>query len=174
MGKCALPGVNFEHAWGDGAAVLSYMNKINHYIEETLADKTCILNRDFKTDKVSKAVEIEFKLNDAIKSRIDEAQAAHDERWNRLQCCVMPLGKAPAAMNEFYYDQGTTLFFFFDYRQILEAQETKDIFSHPLNRNWMLSKKLGADGFCQLGLMITGTKYYGHPVSGTGPKVSKL
>jgi len=54
-------------------------------------------------------------------------------------------------MNEFYYDQS--------------GKETQDIFKHPLNRNWMLSKKLGADGFTQLGLMIAGTKFYGHPVS---------
>jgi hypothetical protein len=32
----------------------------------------------------------------------------------------------------------------------------------------MLSKKVGADGFTQLGLMIAGTKFYGHPVSGKG------
>lgn len=108
MGKCALPGVNFEHAWGDGAAVLSYMNKINHYIEETLADKSCILTPNFTTDKVSTVDEIKFTLTEEINSRIQQAEKEHDERWNRLQCCVMPLGKAPAVMNEFYYDQSNS------------------------------------------------------------------
>ena len=34
MGHCGKAGVVFEHAWGDGAAVLHFMNSINHHTTE--------------------------------------------------------------------------------------------------------------------------------------------
>ena len=34
MGHCGKAGVVFEHAWGDGAAVLHFMNSVNHHTTE--------------------------------------------------------------------------------------------------------------------------------------------
>lgn len=34
MGHCGKAGVVFEHAWGDGAAVLHFMNSVNHHVTE--------------------------------------------------------------------------------------------------------------------------------------------
>ena len=34
MGHCGKAGVVYEHAWGDGVAVLHFMNSINHHTTE--------------------------------------------------------------------------------------------------------------------------------------------
>jgi len=151
MGKCVCPGVVFEHAWGDGAAVLSYMNHVNHYVERSLADGTCRITNDLTPQNAGVVNEIKFVLDEAIATEINTAAQVHNKKFSELACTVAVRGVAPAVQNPWYYDQ--------------DAQSTKDIFAAKLNRNWMLERKIGADGFLQLSILLTGHVVKGHPVS---------
>lgn len=151
MGKCVSPGVVFEHAWGDGAAVLSYMNHTNHYIEETLKNGTCRITPDLQPSGPGILQEVKFNLDDQVKQAIKNAADYHNGKFAQLECTVAVRGDAPAVHNPQWYDQ--------------DAESTKTILKEKLNRKWMTDRKLGADGFMQLGILIAGTTMKGYPVS---------
>ena len=109
----------FEHAWGDGAAVLSYMNHVNHYVERSLADGTCRITPDLQPASVPVAHALPFKLDQTIKSEIASAKKWHNDKFAELECTVAVKGVAPAVQNPWYYDQ--------------DAAETKAIFEVRLN-----------------------------------------
>lgn len=79
-----VTGLNFEHAWGDGACVLSYFNKVQeHIISE------CSLNPDvrgMRSPIVSdKPTEVRFVLSDNIKTEIASAVQFHNDQIDGLE-----------------------------------------------------------------------------------------
>ena len=82
-----LAGLNFEHAWGDGVAVMRFFDDI--------------LNDNFSTAYVSNDAsmpsscqahgvqEIQFNLDDDLKSRIDKARRSHLEKLSTLDFKAM-------------------------------------------------------------------------------------
>jgi len=116
-------GLNFEHAWGDGACVLSYFNKVQEHIASD-----CTLNPDIKgmSSALSTDVptEVKFVLSDNLKSEIQSAISYHNRQVNGLE---VSFGQ-----------------------------------NFEVNRNWMSSRNLGADGFLQLSLQITHRLLHGY------------
>lgn len=85
--KDAKAALNFEHAWGDGVAVLRYFNEIftdsNKY--HFVGPKTVPANVD-ASHRVKK---LDFILDDAMKSTIKEAQEHFKQSIENLQMDVL-------------------------------------------------------------------------------------
>ncbi|XP_042907530.1 carnitine O-palmitoyltransferase 2, mitochondrial isoform X2 [Parasteatoda tepidariorum] len=83
-GKAAL---NFEHAWGDGVAVMRYFNEIykdstaNHFV----GPKTLPAN----IDPSSLVKRLDFQIDDQLKSEIKMAEEKFNELTSTLQLDVM-------------------------------------------------------------------------------------
>ncbi|KAF5300377.1 hypothetical protein FQR65_LT00998 [Abscondita terminalis] len=80
VSKYGKAGINFEHSWGDGVAVLRYFQDIykdvkeNAYIHpdtKPYIDQTCVRNLD-------------FKLDDNIKNTIVETSKAYENKCKSL------------------------------------------------------------------------------------------
>lgn len=79
-------GLNFEHAWGDGACVLSFFNKVHEHIvsdcpltPDATSSSTSIGNH---SDHVN---EVKFKLSDQIKEAIENATEFHNNQTKDLE-----------------------------------------------------------------------------------------
>ena len=76
-GKC---GLNFEHAWGDGACVLSFFNKVHqHTLEHNLLQPG--QNYDYGQGDVN---EVHFVLDDGLKESINKATKDYAEHIGDL------------------------------------------------------------------------------------------
>ena len=76
-GKC---GLNFEHAWGDGACVLSFFNKVHqHTLEHNLLQPG--QNYDYGQGDVN---EVHFVLDDGLKESINKATKEYAEHIGDL------------------------------------------------------------------------------------------
>jgi len=79
-------GLNFEHAWGDGACVLSFFNKVHEHILES-----CHLSPDRKSSSSSigstgdQVNQIKFKIDDTIRDELIKAVAFHDHQIKDLE-----------------------------------------------------------------------------------------
>lgn len=112
MGHCGKAGVVFEHAWGDGAAVLHFMNSTNTQVEQLTIDKSYhydISTTGLVASSSGIANEIKFVVDDHINSEIKEAIAIHDDVRDTMDMVVCVMGDAPAVRNPYYYDQGSYL-----------------------------------------------------------------
>lgn len=82
VSKDGTAGVNFEHSWGDGVAVLRYFNEI---FNETT--KSPILHPDTKpklSENENSVGLIEFNLDDRMKEGITEVQKFHNSIMRSL------------------------------------------------------------------------------------------
>ena len=124
MGHCGKAGVVFEHAWGDGAAVLHFMNSVNHHTTEIvkgefagppLAADTLkpssngVLNEiEFKVsiDITGDSSTLNFKVDEKISEQIKKAIDFNDDVCDTLDMVICVAGDAPAVRNPWYYQQG--------------------------------------------------------------------
>merc|ERR1711892_1233046 len=149
----AIDHAMFEHAWGDGAAVLHFMNSTNVQVEQLTKDKDYhydITTTGLVASSGGVANEIEFVVDEHINAEIQEAIAIHDDVRDTMDMVVCVMGDAPAVRNPYYYDQ--------------DGEEVKEIRARQLNRNWMQKHKLGPDGFLQLSLQIAASRLKGYPL----------
>jgi carnitine O-palmitoyltransferase 2 len=107
VGECGMPVINFEHAWGDGAAVLSFMTKMNAYIKSSLQNGDCILTNENCADikKSGKLELLNFELEDGIKLKALEIAKVHDEKNARLSSKHLLLGNAPMTNVRQYWSE---------------------------------------------------------------------
>ena len=103
-----MPVINFEHAWGDGAAVLSFMTKMNAYVKDSLKNGDCILtNENCSAVKSSGNLELlSFELNEKIKAKAKEIAKEHDAKNARLESKHLLLGNAPLTNVKQYWKEG--------------------------------------------------------------------
>ncbi|XP_031636280.1 carnitine O-palmitoyltransferase 2, mitochondrial [Contarinia nasturtii] len=82
-------GINFEHSWGDGVAVLRYFNEI---YKETTTNPICQPS-DVHSDRVEDVgddiFKIEFNLDDKSKAAIKKAQQNYVNTVNSLEMHTM-------------------------------------------------------------------------------------
>uniref|UniRef100_A0A8C8VLW3 Choline/carnitine acyltransferase domain-containing protein n=1 Tax=Pelusios castaneus TaxID=367368 RepID=A0A8C8VLW3_9SAUR len=73
-------GINFEHSWGDGVAVLRFVNEV--YRNSTR--HPAILPHSGPAELSVTCQKLEFKLNDSIKSAINASHMKFDETRQKL------------------------------------------------------------------------------------------
>lgn len=79
-------GLNFEHAWGDGACVLSFFNKVHEHIVHECGLTTESVGQSTPIGHHSDVVqEIKFVLSDNIKSQIQNAVEFHNTQIKDLE-----------------------------------------------------------------------------------------
>ena len=70
-----LAGINFEHAWGDGVAIMRFFDDI---LNDNLKHEYVTANEnDFLNQSDINVEEITFKVSDDIRNTIDEAKSKH-------------------------------------------------------------------------------------------------
>lgn len=90
VSKDGTAGINFEHSWGDGVAVLRYFNEI--YNETT---KSPIIHPNMKpqTNDNDESIKlIEFNFDDRIKEGITNAQKSHNSVMDSLDLDLIQHG----------------------------------------------------------------------------------
>ena len=75
-GKC---GLNFEHAWGDGACVLGFFDKIHEHILENSP-----LPADIEPLGSAEVNEVYFVLDDDLKTTVKNAGKSYQEHIQDL------------------------------------------------------------------------------------------
>lgn len=85
INKDGYAGMNFEHSWGDGVAVLRFFNEI--YDDTTKnPNVTTSTKPEFERGDVSNEVKrLEFNINDSIKNSLKQANASHKTATDKLQ-----------------------------------------------------------------------------------------
>ncbi|CAB3375686.1 Hypothetical predicted protein [Cloeon dipterum] len=88
IGKDGTAGINFEHSWGDGVAVLRYFTDM--FKDSTNKPQ---VHPDTKSnfDAANHVRKLEFKLNDSIKKSIAEAKRKHAEISKSLAFDVLEM-----------------------------------------------------------------------------------
>ncbi|XP_067172132.1 carnitine O-palmitoyltransferase 2, mitochondrial-like [Apteryx mantelli] len=74
-------GINFEHSWGDGVAVLRFVNEV--YRNSTRHPALLPHSRSSETTVIT-CERLKFKLNDSIQSAIQVAHEKFDERKKKM------------------------------------------------------------------------------------------
>uniref|UniRef100_A0A8C4JFL5 Choline/carnitine acyltransferase domain-containing protein n=3 Tax=Dromaius novaehollandiae TaxID=8790 RepID=A0A8C4JFL5_DRONO len=74
-------GINFEHSWGDGVAVLRFVNEV--YRNSTRHPALLPHSRSTETTVIT-CERLKFKLNDSIQSAIHVAHKKFDERKKKM------------------------------------------------------------------------------------------
>ncbi|XP_055349228.1 LOW QUALITY PROTEIN: carnitine O-palmitoyltransferase 2, mitochondrial-like [Paramacrobiotus metropolitanus] len=116
-------GVNFEHAWGDGVAVLRFVNEIhkdalNHNF--ALASPTAT-----SVDPTRHVHHLDFVLNDNIRSEIHAARETFEKSINGLDLSILEYhgyGKEDIKKYHFYPDGMIQLAFQMAYYQLTEGK----------------------------------------------------
>lgn len=93
IGQDSSIQMNFEHAWGDGAAILNIENHIYDYIEAQSSNP--ILTKDSKGTKTKGQIPLEFNLNEEIKKEINKAYQFHEDRTATFHVYGLQTGNAP-------------------------------------------------------------------------------
>jgi len=93
IGQDSSIQMNFEHAWGDGAAILNIENHIYDYIEAQSSNP--ILTKDSKGTKTKGQIPLEFNLNEDIKKEINKAYQFHEDRTATFHVYGLQTGNAP-------------------------------------------------------------------------------
>ncbi|XP_028398287.1 carnitine O-palmitoyltransferase 2, mitochondrial-like [Dendronephthya gigantea] len=84
-----LSGVHFEHAWGDGVAVLRYFNEIH---KDSIDNPACSSSQLASLDlSASTFRKLEFTLPSGFESKIKAAKENFDERVNSLDMETLQL-----------------------------------------------------------------------------------
>ncbi|NXS71063.1 CPT2 palmitoyltransferase, partial [Pandion haliaetus] len=74
--KDGTAGVNFEHSWGDGVAVLRFQNEV--FKDSTKAPAISPESQPASVDSSRAVQKLDFKLNDALKAGITKAKQRFD------------------------------------------------------------------------------------------------
>ena len=85
------------------------------------------------------------KLLNLYGDPFERVSEIHNKKFDEIGCKVIPIGNAPAVHNRNYFTE----------------EAAKKIYAKTLNRSWMTSRKIGADGFLQLAILVAGTKIKG-------------
>ncbi|KAK2543146.1 Cpt2 [Columba livia] len=80
--KDGTAGVNFEHSWGDGVAVLRFQNEV--FKDSTKAPAISPQSQPASVDSSRAVQKLDFKLNDALKAGITKAKQKFDARVESL------------------------------------------------------------------------------------------
>lgn len=80
IAKNGKAAVNFEHAWGDGVAVLRYFNSVYEDVNKT---------KEIDTTSEIKVNEVKFEFNDSLSNIIKEAEKEVDKSMNRLELSTL-------------------------------------------------------------------------------------
>ena len=94
IGQDSSVQMNFEHAWGDGAAILNIENHIYDYLEAQSSNP--ILTKDSKGTKTKVQTPLQFNLNSDIKKEINKAYQFHENRTSTFHVHCLQTGNAPA------------------------------------------------------------------------------
>ena len=94
IGQDSSVQMNFEHAWGDGAAILNIENHIYDYLEAQSSNP--ILTKDSKGTKTKVQTPLQFNLNSDIKNEINKAYQFHENRTSTFHVHCLQTGNAPA------------------------------------------------------------------------------
>uniref|UniRef100_A0A8D0KV81 Carnitine O-palmitoyltransferase 2, mitochondrial n=1 Tax=Strix occidentalis caurina TaxID=311401 RepID=A0A8D0KV81_STROC len=76
IAKDGTAGVNFEHSWGDGVAVLRFQNEV--FKDSTKAPAISPQSQPASVDSCGAVQKLDFKLNDALKAGITKAKQKFD------------------------------------------------------------------------------------------------
>ncbi|XP_019692581.1 carnitine O-palmitoyltransferase 2, mitochondrial isoform X4 [Felis catus] len=76
IAKDGTAAINFEHAWGDGVAVLRFLNEV--FKDSTQAPAVTPQSQPARTDSSVAVQKLNFKLNDALKTGISTAKEKFD------------------------------------------------------------------------------------------------
>ncbi|CAK6441136.1 unnamed protein product [Pipistrellus nathusii] len=82
IAKDGTAAVHFEHAWGDGVAVLRFFNEV--FKDSTQAPAITPQSQPASTDSSAAVQKLNFKLNDAIKTGIIAAKEKFDATMKTL------------------------------------------------------------------------------------------
>lgn len=79
--KNGMVGTNFEHAWGDGVALMRFYDEIiNDNLEHAFVnEKTSPHDGELQVE------ELKFHLDDFVKDRIAQARREHLDRYNSVK-----------------------------------------------------------------------------------------
>lgn len=76
IAKDGTAALHFEHAWGDGVAVLRFLNEV--FKDSTQAPAISPQNQPARTDSSAAVQKLTFKLSDALKTGISTAKERFD------------------------------------------------------------------------------------------------
>jgi len=79
LSKNAKMAINFEHAWGDGVAIMRFLNET---IESSAADQFVPSGSN---EYQSTVVPLEFEMDEAVKNVIQKALDYHSDRTSKLK-----------------------------------------------------------------------------------------
>nr|XP_058919787.1 carnitine O-palmitoyltransferase 2, mitochondrial isoform X2 [Kogia breviceps] len=82
IAKDGTAAVHFEHAWGDGVAVLRFFNEV--FKDSTQAPAVTPQSQPANTDSSVAVQKLNFKLNDALKTGISTAKEKFDATMKTL------------------------------------------------------------------------------------------
>ncbi|XP_036300949.1 carnitine O-palmitoyltransferase 2, mitochondrial isoform X1 [Pipistrellus kuhlii] len=82
IAKDGTAAVHFEHAWGDGVAVLRFFNEV--FKDSTQAPAITPQSQPASTDSSAAVQKLNFKLNDAVKTGIIAAKEKFDATMKTL------------------------------------------------------------------------------------------
>ena len=134
--------LTFEHAWGDGAAILNIERTIYEYLT-TNEPKFALSKQKIEANP------LHFELDADLKQEIQNAQLAHDDRLKSFKVRTLEVGNAPA----------------FAYPKWFTNQDVSSLKQFNLDRQWMKQNKVGPDAFMQICLQLAAADYYGHHVN---------
>ena len=133
--------LNFEHAWGDGAAILNIERTIFNYLHKNVPE--------FEDSTEQTTSPLTFELDPHLEEQIQKAQNFHDDRLKSFKSRTLEVGNAPA----------------FKYPKWFTDEDISPLKKFDLDRNWMKSHKIGPDAFMQISLQLAAADYYGHHVN---------
>ena len=147
IGQDSSIQLNFEHAWGDGAAILNIERTIYNYLTKL---ENPLLTEETKSRECStyKVQTLDFEINNQIKEEIASAIKEYDFRFSDFQVKTYEVGQAPALLNHHWY----------------QGEDKTVEKSIQVNRKWMKQFKIGADAFMQLSLQFAAAQHYGYGV----------
>ncbi len=89
MCRNGLSGIHFEHAWGDGVAVLRFFNEI---YKDATENPTCSTSQLAALDlSASTCRKLDFTLSSSVESKIKTAKEKFDKRVNSLDMDTLQL-----------------------------------------------------------------------------------
>ena len=76
-----MAGINFEHAWGDGVAIMRFFDDI---LNDNFKHKYVTVNDSFNHFDLN-IEEIKFELSDDVRNTIKEAKSKHLQHMDSLE-----------------------------------------------------------------------------------------
>ncbi|XP_074858992.1 carnitine O-palmitoyltransferase 2, mitochondrial isoform X2 [Carettochelys insculpta] len=91
LAKDGNAAIHFEHSWGDGVAVLRFLNEV--FKDSTQKPAVTPQSQPAAADSSSAVQKLDFKLNDALKAGITKARQNFDATMETLTVDVMHFKK---------------------------------------------------------------------------------